>query len=252
MNRQPYAGPEPLIILPETDSTNTEARRRVMAGERLPFFLLAHAQTEGRGRMGRSFYSPKDTGIYLTYAFEPRDRGADGLWLTTAAAVAVWQAIRQTTGIECSIKWVNDLYARGRKVCGILAESCFVGERQVVILGVGVNLSTAEFPPELATVAGSLTPEEDGCKEALIGAICQGLHDLNQAPDRSRLMALYRANSMVLGQWVTYTENQVSREGLAESVDELGRLTVCHADRSRHVLCGGEITLRVNKENRHE
>ena len=134
----------PVSVLRTVDSTNTEARRRILSGESLPQAILAEEQTAGRGRMGRSFYSPAGTGIYLSLCFEAS--GSEILFLTTAAAVAVHRAIREVTGIVTDIKWVNDLYFRGRKVSGILAESFSVEEKRYVIRGVGVNLYTTEFP----------------------------------------------------------------------------------------------------------
>ncbi len=239
---------DPVFVLPTIDSTNTEARRRILAGQERPFFLLAEHQSGGRGRMGRSFYSPKETGIYLSYAFEPADKGADALWLTTAAAVAVRQAIEAVCGIVCGIKWVNDLYLNGRKICGILAETCFLDDRQIVILGVGVNLYTKEFPEELSTVAGALMPEDPCLHSRLAAEICRNLQKLNQEPHRGIIMDDYRAHSTVLGCPIVYTEHGITYEGIADSVDEQGRLTVLRPDGGQVILAAGEISLRIRNE----
>ncbi len=236
----------PLSVLPLVDSTNTEARRRILSGHTEPFFLLAEEQSAGRGRMGRSFYSPAGTGIYLSLAFAPRSEGGDPLLLTTAAAVAVLRAIQRVTGTVCGIKWVNDLYVRDRKVCGILAESLYLGPTRFVILGVGVNLCTEDFPEELRGIAGSLLPEGRGLRNDLAAALCGELCALTTDSMPEGFLDAYRAHSLVLGRDVIYWENGERFEGVAESVDERGRLLVRHGDGTERLLGGGEITLRLN------
>lgn len=237
--------PLALRVLATVDSTNSEAKRYALAGGRVPAAFLAEAQTAGRGRMGRSFYSPDGTGIYLSLLFSVDGDLRDVTRLTSAAAVGVLRAIRGVTGLSPKIKWVNDLYHDGKKICGILAESFLVGSERYGILGVGVNLCTADFPQELVSVAGSLLPDSDGRRNALAAELIRELHALTAQPIPADFIEEYRAASMVLGQSVFYTENGVTHEGCAEAIDEGGRLTVRHPDGSTHLLCGGEISLRL-------
>ncbi|MBQ3003261.1 MAG: biotin--[Clostridia bacterium] len=102
-------------------STNDRAKALASEGKR-NICVIADRQTGGRGRMGRSFFSPSGCGLYLSVAFAPEVHGEDSALLTTYAAVAVWECIRELTGVTADIKWVNDLYLHGKKVCGILAE----------------------------------------------------------------------------------------------------------------------------------
>lgn len=242
----------PLTLLPSVDSTNTEARRTVFDGQTEPHLILAEEQTGGRGRMGRSFFSPFGTGIYLSLVFPTDTSDRDTLLLTTAAAVAVWRAVRDVTGISCDIKWINDLYYGGRKVCGILAESFFVEERRYVILGVGVNLCTEDFPSELQESAGSLGKKAKGCRNELAAAMGRELSALISCPMPCGFMEIYRRHSLVLGQEIVYVENGDRREAVAESVDDRGRLTVRHADGSTRQLSSGEISLRLkNAKKEH-
>lgn len=236
--------PVPVSVLRTVDSTNTEARRRLLDGEPMPQAILAEEQTAGRGRMGRSFYSPDGTGIYLTLCFSVREN--DPLFLTTAAAVAVHRAIRNVTGIALAIKWVNDLYHRGRKVSGILAESLTIGDGRYVILGVGVNLYTTEFPEELRDVAGGLSNAATGLRNRLAKALLRELSLLMGEIDSEEYMKLYREYSMVLGERVVYIENGKAYEGVVTSIDERGRLTVKQTDGREKILASGEITLRLN------
>lgn len=235
----------PVSVLRVVDSTNTEARRRVLeGGESAPFAILAEEQSAGRGRMGRSFYSPEGTGIYLSLCFKAS--GIDPLSLTTAAAVATHNAIKETTGIVTRIKWVNDLYFRERKVSGILAESFFVGEMRYVILGVGVNLYTTEFPRELAEIAGGLTDAASGLRNRLASALLRELSALMGEHIPEGVMETYRAHSMVLGREIRYTENGIDHEGIATAIDEQGRLSIRCRDGRERILASGEITLRLN------
>ena len=227
------------------DSTNSEAKRYALAGGATPCAFLAEAQSAGRGRMGRSFYSPDGTGIYLSVLLRVEDDLSDTVLLTTGAAVAVRRAIRQVTGVEAGIKWVNDLYLEGRKVCGILAESFFVGNARYAIVGVGVNLYTESFPEELRQIAGSLLREERGLRNRLAAALLAELYDLAGALRPERFMAEYRAASLVLGRQITYTENGITKNGYAEAVDDRGRLHVRHADGGEAILASGEISLRL-------
>lgn len=233
----------PVTVLDEIDSTNTEARRRILRGDSMPQMILAERQSGGRGRQGKSFFSPPESGVYLSFGFEC-ERGTDALLLTTSAAVAAHLAIRRVTGISCGIKWVNDLYVKDRKVAGILAESLFCGEKRYVILGIGVNLYPSEFPEELRDIAGCLLPEGTGLRNALAAELCRSLARLAEDSCPENFMEIYRANSLVLGKNVIYWENGERHEGVAKEIDERGRLLIRKTDGRDALLGSGEITLR--------
>ena len=106
-------------IFDEISSTNLEARQMAVSGQAgHGSFVVAMEQTAGRGRRGREFYSPKGSGIYLSVILEPQGTLEGSLLITTAAATAVYKAVKEVCGIELGIKWVNDLYKENRKVCG--------------------------------------------------------------------------------------------------------------------------------------
>ena len=148
-------------VFDEIDSTNTEAKRMVADGFKADAILVAHTQTAGRGRMGRSFYSPAQTGAYFSILHTLDTPLCDAVAITSAASVAVMRAIRTLAGIQTDIKWVNDLYYNGKKICGILTEAVSAGESIHVIVGIGINLDTADFPEELKAIAGSLNAKID-------------------------------------------------------------------------------------------
>ena len=111
-------------IYDELESTNQTAKKEAMIGEAgHGAFVIARSQTAGRGRRGREFYSPADAGLYISVILKPQGTLQDSLLITTAAAVAVYRAVAQICGIQLDIKWVNDLFYKGKKVCGILTEA---------------------------------------------------------------------------------------------------------------------------------
>ena len=138
-------------VFKTVDSTNLVAKK--MALEQAPHgtVVLAEEQTAGRGRMGRSFHSPAGSGIYMSFILRPNLTSNDAVLITTAASVAVARAIEEVTHIHTGIKWVNDVYMNGKKICGILTEALTdfeSGGIESIILGIGINFSTAvsSFP----------------------------------------------------------------------------------------------------------
>ncbi|MBQ9086784.1 MAG: biotin--[Clostridia bacterium] len=249
LTRQLRRLPLTLRCYEELDSTNTEAKRYAIAGGQVPAVFVAGAQTQGRGRMGRSFYSPEKTGIYLSLLLRMEGELENAVTLTSGAAVATGRAIRQVTGIETGIKWVNDLYYRGRKVCGILAESFLWEDARYVILGVGVNLCTSDFPEELQQRAGSLLDRQGDERTALTARIVSELYHLATRESEENWIEEYRSRSLVLGQEVTYWINGSRRQGVAVEIEADGSLRIRHADGSEERLSSGEITLRLAETN---
>ncbi|MBQ8850183.1 MAG: biotin--[Clostridia bacterium] len=234
-----------LRIYAETDSTNTEAKKYALSGGSAPSLFVADRQTAGRGRMGRSFYSPEGTGIYMSLLLPAHDSLADTLLMTSAAAVAVRRAIRAVTGRETDIKWVNDLYLGGRKVCGILCELIARENEKMIIVGVGINLSTADFPSDIADIAGSLGVSEVDARNALCAACATELYNVWKELPSADFIEEYKQYSMVLGKEIRYVENGKSYEGIAVDIDNRGRLYVKDKDESTHILASGEISVRV-------
>ena len=232
-----------LSVFELIDSTNTEARRSLLSGASAPAVFVAEEQSAGRGRTGKSFYSPKGTGLYLSLLLDGSEIGGDGVFLTSAAAVAVRRAIFEVTGISPEIKWVNDLYLDEKKVCGILAESMAFGNRRYIILGVGINLSTDVFPDGLTDTAASLGVS--GVANKLCARCVSLLLSVCAEPNRRELMEEYRRFSCVLGREIIYTENGVLYEGIARDINEYGHLAVEDSCGRIRMLSGGEISLRT-------
>lgn len=243
------------------DSTNTEAKR-ILRGEsstvaKTPFAIIANSQTAGRGRQGRSFYSPADTGLYMSIALDMESKICDFDMITIKTAVAVYDAIKAVTGIETNIKWVNDLYYNNRKVCGILAESVMVlpekqyadtapGQndlKKFVIIGIGVNVSTGIFPDEIRGIAGSLGDfDDDNMKKGLISKIIENI--LAKDESCTSFLKRYKERSFVLGREVTFYKNNVLYTGVAFDISGKGELLVRESNGNVHILQSGEISLK--------
>ena len=147
-------------VVDTVDSTNAAMKRMAAEGAPQGSVLIANQQSAGRGRMGRSFFSPPGTGIYMSLLLRPRMDAQRATLVTASAAVAVAEAIEQLSGEPVQIKWVNDVLFHGRKVCGILTEAAMdfeSGMIDYVVPGIGVNTAVPEegFPPELQGIAGA-------------------------------------------------------------------------------------------------
>lgn len=226
-----------------TGSTNADAKHAFLDGLSAPALFAAACQTAGRGRLGRQFLSPPESGVYFSL-FTPLCRSPQSvLHVTCAAGVAVRRGILRVTGRDTAIKWVNDLRFRDRKVCGILAEAPTVGERCGLVIGIGINLRPVALPPELSGIAGSL--EDRLCHRVdLIAACVQELLPLLNAPADAWLPE-YRAHSCTLGQQVRILrDGEEIAHGIAEDVRSDGALLLRLPDGSLLPILSGEVSVR--------
>lgn len=235
------------IILPEIDSTNNEAKRLIMNGIDGDVLIIAKKQTAGKGRLGRSFYSPENTGLYMSYVFCVDNKLSENAVVTCVAAVATAKAIADLTNLEPKIKWVNDLFLNGKKVSGILCESVTdkLGKTYVIV-GIGVNISTNDFPEDLQQTAASLNKKTEA--KALANRIVYYLKSFLELENRARVMNEYRRLSFVLNKKVAYVKNSVMHQGIAKNIDDDGRLTVVDDDGNEDIIFYGEISLKLDKE----
>ena len=232
-------------VYPSLDSTNANAKQLAASGVRYAL-VSAESQTAGRGRMGRSFYSPDGTGVYFSILYTFSEPLANAVTVTSACAVAVMRAIRRVCEKQTAIKWVNDLYLDGKKVCGILAESALDPSRPTeypVIIGIGINLRDGAFPPALADIAGSL--QSDASRAALIAAVLEDLLPYLDHPTDRSWLGDYKEHSCVLGKPIVWSQNGEARQGTAVDIDENGALIAEDAQGARHLLFSGEISLRT-------
>ena len=141
------------------DSTNTYLKKLAAEGASEGTVVIANAQTAGRGRMGRSFASAQGLGVYMSLLLRPDCAASCAQSLTANTAAAVCMAIETVSGVKPEIKWVNDLYLKGKKICGILCESAVSGDKlDYAVIGIGLNVITRpeDFPEERRHTAGSI------------------------------------------------------------------------------------------------
>ena len=231
------------------DSTNTRAKALAANGAPHGLLVIAESQTGGKGRMGRAFFSPEHSGVYMTYVLRPRMPAEQAVMLTSMAAVAVARAIESVADVEVGVKWVNDLYINARKVCGILCEASMdfeIGQLEYAVLGIGVNVAAMEFPEALGAIATSIGNEcgKPVSRNQLIAEISNQINALYGQLETLEFMAENRRRSIVIGRDVQVIRGGTSFAAKALDIDDLGRLVIRTADGVSRVN-SGEVSLKL-------
>ena len=243
------------------DSTNTRARQIAAdpSEAKAPLHgstVIALQQTAGKGRLGRSFFSPKE-GVYLSIIVKPDFDLSRSVLVTVATAAAVAEAIDAVCGQQerAMIKWVNDVYLSGKKVCGILTEGITdfeSGQIDHLVIGIGVNTNLEGFPEDLLQVAGAV--EGDYSRSALAAEIITRVLDYVGDIDARKFMDSYRDRSLLIGRQIRVfkgvyrADPEKDLTGIPATVlgiDEDGGLQVIYTDGSRETLTTGEVTVRL-------
>lgn len=254
----------PLFVYDVVDSTNLQAKRLLLEQPvKHGSAVIASQQTAGRGRLGRSFYSPEN-GIYVSIIVKPAfDLSKAGL-VTVAAAAATSEAIESVCGLATKIKWVNDIYLGNRKICGILTEATTdfeSGQIDSLIIGIGINTSSQGFPAELEAVAGAIsdTALNGSVKAELTASVIQNVlkyadlnsFDTTSAPD---FIDSYRKRCMLTGRNITVYKGAYRRDPSKElggisaravGIDDSGGLIVEYEKGIRETLTTGEVSIRL-------
>lgn len=241
-----------LTVLPTAPSTNALVREKANQGRPEGCVIVACEQTDGRGRYGRQFFSPVDSGVYLSLLLRPTAYSPQqATCLTAAAAAAMCQAIEAVTGQQPGIKWVNDIFLHGKKVCGILTEAAVgleTGTLNYMVLGAGVNLYSPVkgFPEEIQPIAGSVL--ERSCPEAknrLVGEFLNRFWDFYTHPECRTYLEDYRSRSLAIGQNVTVLSAGRAVSAYAYGIDDDFRLLVRYENGDTEALSYGEIRIQL-------
>lgn len=241
-----------ICVLAEVESTNTAVRERAEAGISEGCVIIANSQLNGKGRLQRNFYSPADTGIYMSLLLRPEGiTPGQATKITTMAAVAVCEAVEGVTGKEAWIKWVNDIYLEQKKVSGILTEASISmesGSVQYVILGIGMNVYPPEsgFPPEIREIAGSIfeNRQNDG-KNQLAAKVLNNFLKLYKEQNYTRYVEKYRTKSLVIGKEIRVLAPDGEKKAVALDVNENCHLIVRYENGKTETLSAGEISIRI-------
>lgn len=241
-----------VVAVDEIDSTNSEAERRLANGEETPFLVLARRQTRGRGRLGRIWHSEENGNLYSTFAFRPQVSPSLMSLFTLWIGVNLCECINSFCGVDCVLKWPNDLHISGKKVAGILTEARMEADVvRDVILGVGLNVNSAQadWPEPLRPIATSLRQaagkpfELNRLAAALAGRIMLAYQQFCDGQHRAALKEKWPAFDSLRGKTVSLAQGDVRISGIACGVDTSGALIIERPDGTRFHARAGEVTL---------
>ena len=269
----------------EIDSTNTYAKRILAecgnlrdssgalteAGKKYhKAIFIAEKQTAGRGRLGRTFVSPEKTGIYISVIYAPKGGITNPARLTACAAVAICRAIKNVicklpegTSIEPQIKWINDIFVGGKKVCGVLAEGVAnfeSGMIEAAVVGMGINIkkNTTAFEGQLADVVGTLEDATSAkisrieIAAEIAGQVLKIFEEDASSPDAHKaIIKEYKEASFLIGRELTVYpligDEKSSYKAIATDIDDNAGLIVTLEDGSKRTLSSGEVSLKSNE-----
>ncbi len=241
----------PIIVFKTIDSTNSEAKRLALNGALHGTVIISEEQTNGRGRKGKSFFSPPKTGIYASFILKPKVNIDDAQMVTIYAAVSVCNVIENLTNLKPKIKWVNDIYLNGKKICGILTEAISdfeSGTVDFIIVGIGVNFSTKheDFPKEIQDIAGSL-PKTNISRNQFIAALIDEMLKNANCIFQNNLIDLYKEHSLMLGKEIIYQKNLQTLYGKVLDINERGNLVVLINNSKIDILHSGEVEIKTKR-----
>lgn len=265
----PHLRDNTCFLYDELDSTNLQAKRLLLEqNARSGCAVIATRQTAGRGRLGRSFFSP-ESGLYMSIIIKPDFDISRSVLVTVAAAAAVATAVEDVCRQDARIKWVNDVYIEGSKICGILTEAMTdfeSGQIENLVIGIGINTCLDGFPPELLQTAGAVDltraaasgniPASTNAISMLAAEVLRNTLEFTEqiAGGSPAFLDLYREKSLVLGKDIrvfkgTYRSDPTSELGgvpaKALAIDDAGGLVVMYTNGERETLTTGEVTIRL-------
>lgn len=237
-------------------STNTVLRELAATKtEKYPegYVLVAEQQTAGKGRLGRTFHSPANHGVYFSLLLHPGEKSVNAPLITAAAAVAAAKAIEDIIGVKVGIKWVNDLFYGDKKVCGILTEASFAVESGMIesaVLGIGINITSPKegFPEEISQVATALQSTDcavDNQRSRLIGRTLDYFWDYYENLAGREFLNEYRQKSIVLGRDINVISFDNSTPAKALEIDDDCGLIVRLENGEIKRLNSGEVSIRL-------
>ena len=233
-----------LHIFDSLDSTNSEAKRYARScPDKTPAVFIAREQTGGRGRLGRSFLSQRDAGLYISFLLYPRDKAEDSLIITARAAVATARATERVAKISPEIKWVNDIYVKGKKLAGILCEGelCEDGTLAFMVVGIGINMCDRSLGEELDKIATNIE-REAGQRVSLESLAAELIYEIFSY--NGDFLKEYRRRCTMLGKEIT-VKPLFDKEYTAKAVEisDTGGLIIEKNGETRHLL-SAEVSVR--------
>ncbi len=238
-------------VIDEVTSTNLVLKGLAEKNAVEGAMLVANNQTNGRGRLDRQFFSPKDAGVYFSFVVKPTGDICD--MLTIIAALSVYTTIKKYSTKSIGIKWVNDIYADNKKCAGVLAE----GSRNIdnstlkyAIVGIGVNIyePPAGYPEDIKNIATSILTNGQNVEDIhnkIVAEIINTFFDLYHNFDKQSILLKYKQSMFILGKKIVVCNNQQETIATAVDIDNDGRLIVQFEDESIHHLNSGDVRLKI-------
>ena len=239
-----------ITIFDELDSTNNYLKKIGSQGEKENQLVVAQSQTNGRGRMGRSFYSPDGTGIYFSLLLHPEFSAEKSLFLTVMAAVSVAETVMKYNKNDVKIKWVNDVYIDGKKVCGILTEGAINSYKMLdyAVVGIGINVIAPKngFPDDIQDTATSIFPgkTEENIKEKIISELVNRFFKMYNGFD-SNYIERYKEYSYLIGKEINIISGENKRQATVIDITDDCHLLVKNENDEIEEISSGDVSVRV-------
>lgn len=240
-----------VTVFEKTESTNQLLKSMAVNGAEEWSVVVAGEQTAGIGRMGRSFFSPGNTGIYMSILLKPGIAPEKSVFITTAAAVAVCKALERKGITNAGIKWVNDIYIKRKKVCGILTQGSVdpkCSKLNFAVLGIGINVYKPEndFPDEIKNIAGEVFKEEkENLRNQIIADIISEFYGIYNDLANGDYIDEYINRSIVIGKTVNVITSAQTKAATVLGIGKDCKLHIKYEDGTESLLDSGEISLKI-------
>lgn len=237
-------------IFNELDSTNNYLKKIGSIGEKENKLVIAESQTGGRGRMGRSFYSPNGTGIYFSMLLHPKFSAEKSLFLTVMAAVSVAEAVMKYNKNDVKIKWVNDIYIDGKKVCGILTEGAINKDKMLdyAVVGIGINVIAPVngFPDDIKDIATAIFPgnAEKNIKEKIVADVVNRFFSMYNGVDNDYIRR-YKEYSYLTGKKINIISGETIRPATVIDITDNCHLLVKNENGEIEEISSGDVSVRL-------
>ena len=234
-------------LLETVDSTNLYLKRK--KGVDRDILVIAKTQTAGKGRHGKSFYSDEN-GIYMSLLLNKTIPAKDVYFLTVSAAVAVVETLNDLYEIDAKIKWVNDVYCKNKKLCGILCEGVLNSEGcyDKSIIGIGINVFKSPFPADISDIATSLENFVDTSKidkNEIISAVASRFFKLIHNSTPNEVVERYKSASLMIGRKITVLSVTENYTATVLDIDQTAHLVIQKENGEIVSLNSGEISIKL-------
>ena len=236
-------------IFDELDSTNNYLKKSGSKGEENKL-VIALSQTGGRGRMGRTFFSPNGTGIYFSLLLHPQISVEKSLFLTVMAAVSVAETVMRYNKNDVKIKWVNDIYIDGKKVCGILTEGAINKDKMLdyAVVGIGINVVAPQngFPDYIKDIAAAVFPgnTEENIKEKIVADVVNRFFCMYNEEDTDYIRR-YKEYSYLTGKEIYIIQGDSKRPATVIDITDDCHLLVKNENDEIEEISSGDVSVRL-------